>query len=180
VPDFAFALEIEQRTHLILKRHLAIDSVELKEVDSLQFEPAETSFAGGAQMFGPTVFHPFVRTGSLETGLCGNDEIVRIRMKRFGNKALRDFRAVRVRRVDERDAEFHSASQHRDTFLGVGWLTPNTLSGESHRAKTEPMDEKISPNYEGAASGGGLVCQCGFHYGFSFGFGLDLNVARFF
>ena len=43
--DFAFALEIEQRTDLILKRHLGIDSVELKEVDSFQFEPAETSFA---------------------------------------------------------------------------------------------------------------------------------------
>ena len=86
--DFAFALEIEQRTDLIFKRHLGIDSVELKEVDSFQFEPAETSFASGAQMFGPSVFHPFFGTGSLETGLCGNHEIVRIRVKRLGNKAL--------------------------------------------------------------------------------------------
>ena len=131
-------------------------------------------------MFGPAICHPFVGTGSLETGLCGNHEIVRIRMKRFRNKALRDFRAVRVRRVDERDAEFHSAPQHRDAFLGVWWLTPNTFSGESHRAKAEPMDGKISPDCEGAASGGGLVCQCGFHYGFSLGFGLVLKLARYF
>ena len=62
-------------------------------------------------MFGPAVFDPFVGTGSLETGLWGNHEIVRIWVKRFGNKALRDFRAVRVRRVDERDAEFHRAAQ---------------------------------------------------------------------
>ena len=154
--------------------------MELKEVDSFQFEPAETSFASGAKMFGPSVFHPFAGTRSLETGLCGNHDIFRIRVKRFGNKALRDFRAVRVRRVDERDAEFHSAPQHGDAFLGVGWLTPNTFSGESHRAKAEPMNGKISSDCEDAASGGGLVCQCGCHDGFSPGFGLDLNVARYF
>jgi hypothetical protein len=166
VADFAFALEIEQRTDLIFKRHLGIDSVELKEVDSFQFESAETSFASGAQMFGPTVFDPFVGTGSLETGFCGDHEIVRIRVKRFRNKALRDFRAVRVRRVDESDTEFHSAPQHRDAFLGVGWFTPNTFSCESHRAKPKPMNGKICPDCEEAASGGGLLGQCDCHDGF--------------
>jgi hypothetical protein len=58
--------------------------------------------------------------------------------------------------------------------------SPKYLSGESHRAKAEPMDGKISPDSEGAASCGGLICQCGCHNGFSPGFGLDLNVARYF
>ena len=54
--------------------------MELKKVNSLQFEAAETTFAGFAKARGTPILNPLVGTWPLETGFSCDHQVCGIRM----------------------------------------------------------------------------------------------------
>ena len=160
--DLPRALEFEQGADLIPERHLGVDPVQLIEIDALESESREAPVARRPQMLGPPVLDPLARSGSLKSGLGRDDDIARIRVQRLRDQTLGDFRPVRVRGINECDAESHRAPEHRDRFGVVRGFAPYAGAGETHGAEAQAMDGPIAPNDEGAAvSGGALVTRYG-------------------
>jgi hypothetical protein len=91
--------------------------------------------------------------GPYEARFGRNDEIRRIRIQRLRNQSLRDFGPVRIRSVDDRDAELDGGFQDRNRLVVVGRLAPNAGPRDAHCAKAEPMHRKIAANRKGAARG---------------------------
>src|SRR5215467_3840105 len=104
VSNLALSLKIEQRADLIFQSHLWVDSVKLEEIDPLESEPPKAALARRTKVLGTAVFDPLVRTGPLKTCLRRNHKISFIRVQRLGDKALRNFRTVRIRCIDQRYA----------------------------------------------------------------------------
>ncbi len=74
VLDFALRLQILQSAELVFGRDLRVDSMQLVKIDPIQTQPAQASFAGGPQMFRPSVFDPLVGTRPFEAALCGDHQ----------------------------------------------------------------------------------------------------------
>jgi hypothetical protein len=70
--------------------------VELVEVYPVHSEPAQAPFAGLAQVLGPSVWHQPARFRASEAAFGGDDQPLGIGMKRLGDQALGDLRAVDV------------------------------------------------------------------------------------
>src|SRR6185437_2637406 len=88
------------------------------------------------------------------------DENIPIRMQRFMNEPLGDIRSVRIRRIDEVDAELRQTLQRADRFLPILRLAPDAGPGETHRAKAEPVNADVAADIERAGWGG---TRCGAH-----------------
>src|SRR6185295_15739679 len=97
-------------------------------------------------MVRPSVFNPLVRARSLEATLRRHDDAFRIGIQSLGNDSLADMGAVRIRGVDEIDAEFDGASHHANGLTPIRGLAPDSLASEPHRPQPEPGDEEIVAN----------------------------------
>jgi hypothetical protein len=67
-----------------------------------------------------------------------------VAIERLTDKPLRDFRPVRVRGVDDGDAEIDRRSQDGDRLVVVGRLAPNSRPRNPHRAKAEAVNREIA------------------------------------
>ena len=141
--DLAFRLELGEGAHRILDRHARVDEVELVEVDPLDAEAAQAPLAGGPQCFGTAVGRPFVGPVAPEAALRRDQEAV-VRVEGLAHEALRDFGAVRVRRVDELNAELDGAAQQRSGACRVCRLAPGAPPGEGHRSQTQGPNGEIA------------------------------------
>jgi hypothetical protein len=84
-----------------------------------------------------------------QTGLGGDEQLLRIRVQRLADDLLADVRPVAVRRVDEVDAEVDRPAQYPDALGPVGRLTPDARSGQAHRAEAEAV-HGLAGDLEGA------------------------------
>src|SRR5216684_265267 len=103
-----------------------------------------------------SVFNPLVRARPLEATLCRDDDAFRIGIQSFSNDALADIGAVRIRRVNEIDAEFDCASHDANGVTPLRRFAPDSLAGEPHRTQSEPSDEEIVADQQFAAEAGRL------------------------
>src|ERR1700736_4101970 len=108
-------------------------------------------------MFRPSVFNPLVRARPLEATLGRDDDAFRIGIQSLSNDALADIRAVRIRRVNEIDAEFDGASHDANGLTPIRGFAPDSLAREPHRTQSEPSHEEIIGNQQFAIAAGGLT-----------------------
>src|SRR5215469_1589435 len=113
-----------------------------------------------------SVLHPAIRSGTFEPGFGCNHEIGRVRIERLSHKTFTHLRTIGVGGVDKVDAEFDGSPNYANHLIMVLGFSPYALAGDSHRAKSKPVDGQLSSNKEFA----GL--RCGFDAGSLFA--LDL------
>ena len=108
---------------------------------------------------------PLLRAGPDEAALRGHDEVVGVRVERFGDEVFGDERAVRVGRVDEVDAELDGAAEDAEGLVAVGGRPPDSFAGDAHGAVAHAMDREVAAEGEGAGSlsgrGGHTMCREG-------------------
>ena len=129
--------------------------MKLKEIDALDLQSEETPFTTCAEMLWPAVRLPLVRTWALQSGLGGDNEILRIRMQSFGDQLLRDEGSVGIGGIDKSNAERDCPPQHGQAFFAIRWLPPDALASQAHRPKAKTMDGKVSADEKSAALCGG-------------------------
>ena len=65
-------------------------------------------------------------------------------MQRFGDQFFADVGAIRIRGIDEVDAQLHGAPQHADGAVVIFRWTPNALSRNAHRAIAQAIDREFA------------------------------------
>jgi hypothetical protein len=75
-------------------------------------------------------------------------------MQRLGNQLFADAGAVRICRIDEVDTQLHSATKNANSLGMIAWWSPNSFTGNSHRAESEAMNAKVIANSELPRVGG--------------------------
>jgi hypothetical protein len=127
--------------------------MKLEQLNPVEAQPLEAAFASRAQMFRPSIRHPFVRTGPLEAGFRRNYEPGGIGIKRFGDEFFSHMRAVGICGVNKIDSEFNGAAQNSNCFVVVLRWPPNSFSCQAHAAEAEPVDYEIAADSELAGFG---------------------------
>ena len=77
---------------------------------------------------------PLIRTGAHEPGLGGDDQTLRVGVKRLRDELLADIGPVGVGGIDEVHAELHGALQNTLRFFAILGRAPDTVTGKAHRA----------------------------------------------
>src|SRR2546427_8315272 len=77
--------------------------MQLIQIDSLQLQASETPLTSGPQMLGATAHLPPIGSRAQESGLGGDDEVVRIWMKRLRDEPF-------AHRSEEHTSELQSQS----------------------------------------------------------------------
>jgi hypothetical protein len=78
-------------------------------------------------------------------------------MKRLTNQFFTYIRSIRIRRVDEVDAELDRTAQDCDGFRPISWLAPHAVACQLHRTEAQPVNAKIAADCERAAPCGRLL-----------------------
>src|SRR2546430_2218105 len=125
--------------------------MQLVQVDSLELQAPETPVTRGPQMLGATAHLPPIRSRAQESGLGGDDEVVRIRMERLRDEPFAHLGSVRVRRVDQCDAELHGPAQDGDRLGVIARLPPNPLARDPHGPEAEAVRYEDVPQPSPAA-----------------------------
>src|SRR5216683_823575 len=125
--------------------------MKLEKLDAIEFEAAKTAFAAFAQVFGSSVRLPLIRSGPSQASFGGDYQAFRVRMQGLRNEPLGDKGAVRVGRVDEVDAQVHSAPKNSNALGRVFGFTPDSLARQTHRAETKAMDGRLVADFENPA-----------------------------
>src|SRR5213079_1449625 len=112
--NLALRLQFSQCSDRSFKWYSRISSMKLIDIDSVHPEAPETSFNRFAQVLRTAVVCPLVRARAVPPALGCDHEVLRIRMQRLCNQVFAYVRPVRIRCVDEVDAQLHSAPKHRN------------------------------------------------------------------
>ena len=88
------------------------------------------------------------RTGPLQPALGRDHQALRIGVERLGDQLFADVRPVRVRRIDQVDAQLERPPQHRQRFRVVRRWSPDALAGDAHRAEAQPIDRQVAADGE--------------------------------
>ena len=101
---------------------------------------------------------PLVRPLPGQPALGGDHDALGIRRQRLADQPLAHRRSIRVRRIDEVDAQLDRPAQHLLCALGVLRLAPDALAGNPHRSKTQPVDGHVPAN--GKRPARTCICCC--------------------
>src|SRR5579864_1464644 len=127
--------------------------MELVKVNALDFQAAQTHLDALTQVFRTGHRRPLVWSLAREAALGGDDQTLRIRMERFSNQVLTDFRTIRVSGINKVDVQIKQALQNALALCGIFRVTPDTLAGDAHCAVTQAIDGEIACNGNSAAVG---------------------------
>src|SRR6266516_7392702 len=125
--------------------------MQLRHNDSLQLQASETPLTSGPQMLGATSLLPPIGSRAQRSRLGGDDEVVRIWMKRLRDELFAHLGSVGVRRVDQCDAELHGPTHDGDRLVVIARLSPNPLARDPHGAEAEAVDRQVAADGERAA-----------------------------
>jgi hypothetical protein len=182
VLDLALRPQLLKRAELILGRNPVIHTMELENVNSFKAQAVQTSFARSAQVFRPSIRHPSIRSGAIKACLCRDHQACRIWVQSFSNDFFAHRRPVRVGRINEINSDINSPPQDSNRFSTVFGLAPNSLSGDSHCAKPEPVNAQIPTDLELAGLGRRKASRFSFSgrafHIFSFQLGTSQSPAR--
>jgi hypothetical protein len=138
--------------------------MQLIQINPVQTQATQASFAGGSQVFRPSVFNPSVGTRSLETTLRRDYQVRRIGVQSLGYDLFTHPGTVGIRGIYEIDAQFDGPPQDPDGLGPVSGLAPNSISGNPHCAESQARDTEIVPDQAFAGFSGGSPPwpSCGF------------------
>src|SRR6185436_8845980 len=131
--------------------------MQLIKINALETQPPQATFAGGSQVFRPSIFDPLVGTRALEPSLGGDHQAGRIGVQGLGYDFFADARTVGVGGVDKIDPQFDGAPQDADGLISIGRLAPNSISREPHCSETQSRNTEIVSNHEFAGFSGKLL-----------------------
>jgi hypothetical protein len=149
--DLALGLQVDQCAELFRERDPRIDAVQLEQLDAFHAEQAKALLRLGLEVLRFAVALPEPRTGSRQTRLRRNDELVRVRMQRLADDALAHLGAVRVGGVDERHAQLDGAAKNPDHLVVVTWLAPHSGPRDLHGPVSQPHHRQVAADGELAA-----------------------------
>ena len=118
--------------------------MQLVHVDTIELQPLQAPLDGFAQVIRAGIMNPLVRSYALPTALGRDHQPLRIRVQRFRDQFFADVGAIRIRGIDEIDAQFHCAPQHADGAVVIFRWTPNALSRNAHGAITHAIDREFA------------------------------------
>src|SRR4051794_29958936 len=142
--DLALVLELLERCDRTLVRDLGIRAVQLIELDCVQTQPPQRALAGLPEVLGAAIPGPLPWAGAPQPPLGGDHQILGIRIEGLGDQLLADVRPVRVRGVDQVDAQLHRAPQDGNGLAVVRRRSPDAGTGNPHRAEAEPAHPAIA------------------------------------
>src|SRR6185437_2238138 len=117
----------------------------------------QATVASLAQMFRTSVWGPLIRPRASEAALRRDHEPARIRMKCLADEPFRDLRSIRVRRVDECNAQLDQPLEHSFRLGDIPGLAPDPFACDPHRTETESIDREIAERH-----GAGYGCAGNF------------------
>src|SRR2546423_4113916 len=130
---------------------MRIDAVQLPEIDPVELEPLEAVIDALLQILGLAVRYPLVRPGPGVAAFRSDDQTFWIGMERFGDEQFAGLGAVGVGSIDKIHAELDHALQDAFRFFAIFRPTPDAVTGDAHRAESEPVHFKIAADLKGAA-----------------------------
>ena len=151
--DEALALEFLEGAELLVGRNFGVDAVQLVEIYPVHLEAPEAAVELFTEIFRPAVLDPPIGTGPFQTAFRG-DHQTRVGVQCFRNELFRHMRPVRVCRVDEVHSQFDRALKHSDGFVVIPRRTPDSSTGEAHRAEAHAVDDQVFAEGDGSCPGG--------------------------
>ena len=152
VADLPRLAQLLQRADRLRERDAGVGRVQLVDVDPLQPQPPQASFARLAQVLGAPVGLPSPRAGARVAALRRDHEPLGIRMQRLGDLPLVDLGAVRVGGVDQGDPELDHPAQDAQGILGIRRLAPDAGTAEPHRPEAEAPDLEVADPHAPSAA----------------------------
>ena len=157
VPHLPLGTQLRQRAHGLLERHVRVYAVELVDVDPVEAEATQATLARPAQMLRPTIRMPAAVTRPGQPALRRDHHALGIGMQRLGDQPLAHLRTVRLRRVDEVDAQLDRPSQYGIRGLPVRGLSEDPRARDPHRPVCHAANLEIAAQGQRPGCGGGLL-----------------------
>src|SRR2546423_6800429 len=155
IPDFAFLLEISQRSKLIVGWNLWIDAMQLEQFDTFDTQPSQAHLTFLTQILRPSQWNPSARARSGKASLCGDNKSFWIGMQCLANQFFTNVWSIGIGCVDKIDAELHRAAQDCDRLPSISWFTPNAGTCQLHRTVAQAVNGKITADRKRTALYGG-------------------------
>ena len=157
--NLALLLHPPQCSQALFERGARVDPMQLVEVDAVEFEPAKAHLHALDQVAGAAHDLGFGRSLAGDSAFGGDNQAGGVGVKRLGDQALGNLRAVGVGGVDEVHAQLDGAAEDAVGFGGVGGLAPGAISHQAHGAVAETVNRQVAADKESAAGGcGETVC----------------------
>ena len=126
-----------------------VGRVQLVEVDAVELQPPQAGLAALPRAAPAARRAATGRDRSPQAALRRDHEPVRVRMERLGDQVLAHLRAVRVRRVDQVDAELDDAPEEALGLLRVVGRAPDAVARDPHGAEAEAVNLEVTADGEG-------------------------------
>src|ERR1700675_5173537 len=134
--DLALLDQFRQGANRLFDRRIRIDAVLVVEVDVLDAQPLQTSFAGLFHVVGLAAYAADVGIAGIadNSELCGQHEFVALALDRASDEFFILVWSVDVGGIEEVDAEFERAMNGRDRF---GVIASGVKLRHAHAAEAE-------------------------------------------
>src|SRR6185437_2040775 len=132
-----------------LDRCLRINAMQLPQIKTLCPQVPQTHLHLLRDVFRAAERHPLIRARTHKTSLGRNHKTFFIRSQSLADKNLADVRAIRIRCVDEVDAELDRTAQDTFGLLAILRLAPDSFACDAHRAEAQTMNLHITAEAEG-------------------------------
>src|ERR1700761_6672331 len=122
--------------------------MKLPQIDSVNLQKPQTKLGLLRQVLRPAYGGPFVRSLPRQPALGRNHHALRVRRQRLANQSFAYRRTIRVRRIDEVDAQLHRPPQQLFGVLPTLRLPPYAIARNAHGAKSKAVDLEIPAQLE--------------------------------
>ena len=150
--DLALLPELGERADLVLERHLAVDPVQLDQVDPVDPEVAQAELHLLLEVRRAADLGPLPGAGPGEARLGGDHQVVGVGVEGLGDQLLADDRAVAVGGVDEVHATLHGGPEDGQRSLVVLRRAPDAVAGDLHGAVAEAVHLEVAAQAEGVGT----------------------------
>src|SRR6201996_6444505 len=114
----------------------------------------QTALKSFWEMFGTGIVRPLTRTGSFPSALGRDDQIGRIRVEWLGDQLFGCVGTIGIRSVDQIHTKLNRSTQRCECGSFIGRRSPDSLTGDAHRAVPYPVDCEITTDREHSRGGG--------------------------
>ncbi len=130
-----FLDQLLQRSRNVFDRHVGINTMLIKQIDTIRPESFERSFRNLFDVFGPAINTNLLALWpNLETKLRRDHYLVTKRSKRFAHQLFIHEWSINFRGIEKSDPTLHGSSDQRNHLLLIG----SRPISEAHPHATEP------------------------------------------
>src|ERR1041385_6723126 len=135
--------------------------MELIKINALYLKAAQAHLNALPKVLRASHRSPLVRSLAREAALGSDDQTFGIRVQRFSNQALADFRTIRVSGINKVDIQVQQSLQNALALYRIFRIAPDSFAGNTHCAKTQAIDGEVFCNGNGSAMG---CIRCSHNY----------------